>query len=236
MRDRIRVETRRLTVTSSSLRCYWPRWRGCGIAVESAQLVVEARSSHDPDRLATRRDATKREVVTREARITGQGKRRAARLCRIGESGGGSSISSIDKQQAMAAYSRPPDGPRQRRGLLSSHSLPPLFGLAARGRLSLSLSASPSARTRSHAEYARLDRRAPATLSPFHPSRPGRGARVGKERVRSRGWWGWKAGGEAPSGGGGTGCGGAVASERRSVVGTLDRAIPPSQESDQRRY
>lgn len=47
-----------------------------------------------------------------------------------------------------------------------------------RSSLSFSLLFSPSlprACTRSHAEYARLDRRAPATLSPFHPRWPAKG-------------------------------------------------------------
>ena len=147
-------------------------------------------------------------------------------------------------KQAMAARSRPPDGPRQRRGLLSSHSLwPPLFG-AGRAPLSLSLSLSlvpslsPSFSTREVSlepvySVARgiCAVRQPRNQPPFRPSTLDRGLAIrGLGGALPVDGGAREAGGEAASGGGGTGCGGAVASERRSAVGTLDRAIPPSQQ------
>ena len=80
---------------------------------------------------------------------------------------------------------------------------PPLFGPAeARGPPQSAMCAVRHARARQ-----------PSTLfPPFHLAATSRGA--GAE--------------EGACEGGGTGCGGAAASERRSAVGTLDRAIPPS--------
>lgn len=139
----------------------------------------------------------------------------------------------------MAARSRrPPDGPRQHRGLLSSHSLPPLFGLAAHFSLFLPLVLSESPSSLYSVARGICAVRQARTSYPFTlpPSVARQGARTGEERVLYRCWWDYEAGGETPSGGGGTGCGGTVASERCSTVETLDRAIPPSQESNRRRH
>lgn len=85
------------------------------------------------------------------------------------------SISSISRGRLCQRSPRSPDGPRQRRGLLFSLSLLPLFRLAVRVASSLHLSELPFGpvlgRTRN------MRGQTLAHQPPFHPSRPVEGLR-----------------------------------------------------------